>query len=407
MNFSFPAYRSIPTVLLGSAIAAPLLWPSSPALGLTGAQVNRMAEQVTVFIRGVRNMDNFGSGVLVARQGNTYRVLTAGHVIDAQDRYTVTTADNLQHLVTHLRKLPNIDLAEVTFESSETYALAQIGDAASLTPTEKVYVTGFPKPGFNIPIPTYTITDGNITTILNRGMRDGYGVAYTNPTRAGMSGGPVFNEAGQLIAIHGRKEGEADGSMTAGAWLNLGIPINLYQTSPMGGGAIGQQTPPLVKPVIAVSSPRQQPLSLQPLPVEVNTTQLPQIANEPLVKQHCQLPGDQSCRTVVQVPNIGQPGNEAVLNPVTALSAESWINKGNQAFQAGEQSQAIAYYSKALELDPDQGIALFNRAVAYHHTQQSPQAMADFRAALAVFQRRNQLSRVAQVESILRQLDQP
>ncbi len=225
--------------LIGTTVA--MVQPYSVAWAQDAATVNRTARDTTVFIQGVENANNFGSGVIIAKSGNSYTVLTAAHVVASTDRYTITTHDSFQYSLQNIQRLPNLDLAIVRFESSTNYAVAKLGDSSSVEQTNTVYVAGYPKPGFNIPLPAYTITDGRVTTILDRGIRDGYALAYSNPTRAGMSGGPVFNERGEVIAIHGRKEGELDGSAPMGAWVNLGIPINQYKTA--SGGAVARNTP--------------------------------------------------------------------------------------------------------------------------------------------------------------------
>lgn len=60
-------------------------------------------------------------------------------------------------------------------------------------------------------------------------------MVYTNVTRAGMSGGPVFNDDGKVVGIHGLAEGrevvlpgyQGDRSVIK-AGFNLGIPINTF-----------------------------------------------------------------------------------------------------------------------------------------------------------------------------------
>jgi serine protease Do len=201
------------------------------------------AKDVTVFIQGVNSPESFGSGVIVAKTAKGYSVLTAAHVVAGVDRFTVKTKDGVQYAVKSTQRLPGLDLAIVQFESSSPYAIAHLGNSDSVGETDTVFVAGYPKPGRNIPVPLFTITDGRVASVLPANeSSDGYGLSYGNPTRAGMSGGPVFNEAGEVIAIHGRKEGEADGSATNGAWVNLGIPINRFKTASTGGVKIATNT---------------------------------------------------------------------------------------------------------------------------------------------------------------------
>jgi Trypsin-like peptidase domain/Tetratricopeptide repeat len=230
------AYR-LTALLMGTTVmvAQPFNWGKAVA----GVAIGKLAPEVTVFIQGENNPDNFGSGVIIGHSGKSYTVLTAAHVVAAADRYTVQINDGVQYtLLQNVRRLPNVDLAIVQFESSSNYSTAQLGNSDQVSLTTAVYVAGFPKPGQNIRVPVLTITNGEIAQVLPaNGAVDGYGLAYTNSTRAGMSGGPVFNDVGEVIAIHGRKEGEAGGGATNGAWLNLGIPINRYKAASQGGGS--------------------------------------------------------------------------------------------------------------------------------------------------------------------------
>ncbi len=221
-------------------VAQPFDWGKAVA----GTSIGKLAPEVTVFIQGVNNPDNFGSGVVIGHSGKSYLVLTAAHVVAAADRYTIQASDGVQYTLQNIRRIPNVDMAIVQFESSSSYTVAQMGNSDDVSLTTGVYVAGYPKPGQNIRVPVLTITNGEIAQVLPANASvDGYGFAYTNSTRAGMSGGPVFNSLGEVIAIHGRKEGEAGGGATNGAWLNLGIPINRYKGAGAGGAQIAAALP--------------------------------------------------------------------------------------------------------------------------------------------------------------------
>ena len=232
------AYQ-LAALFLGSVVVAtPMIYPK---VVLANGSISQTAQAVTVFIQGINNPDNFGSGVIIERSGGSYSVLTAAHVVSGTDRFTVKTNDGLQYSVQNIQRLPNLDLAIVQFQSSSSYSTAKLGNSDVVQQTSTVFVAGYPKPGYNITVPIFTITDGRVASLVKQGARDGYGLAYSNPTRAGMSGGPVFNEAGEVVAIHGRKEGELDGSAPTGAWVNLGIPINYYKSAGSSVALAAQQ----------------------------------------------------------------------------------------------------------------------------------------------------------------------
>ena len=421
----FPSASSIRSSALVSLTALVFV---QPVLGLTGAQVNEVAEKVTVFIRGVNYADNFGSGVVIKRQRDMYTVLTAAHVVELSDTYTVTTADDLQHKVLNRRKLPDIDMAVITFRSSESYKVAKMGDSARLTPTARVFVSGFPKPGYNIPVPTYTITDGNITTIIHRSMRDGYGLAYTNPTRVGMSGGPVLNEEGLVIGIHGRKEGEIDGSQTSGAWLNLGIPINLYQEKIVGGVTMASpgklvesksadpkrerpsepkasssvpSTQQTSDPAIAsqISPPEPRSLKIALLTPQANVIPAAPLS-DPQIKKYCDPNNPSNCRTVVSI--SGGPG----LNESANGQLATHLATGNRAYNANQFDKAIASYSQVIELVPTNEVALHNRGLAYYAANQPRLALSDLKNALKFFSAGQNQAKVRQLSLAIRQIEE-
>jgi S1-C subfamily serine protease len=230
-------------ILTGAVVTVVQPYYGTSSAVLAAVSIRDTAKDITVFIQGVGSPDSFGSGFIIAKTSKGYTVLTAAHVVSGVDRFTVRTKDGVQHAVKSAQRLSGLDLAVVQFESDSVYVIARLGNSDSVEETNEIFVAGYPKPGRNITAPNFTILDGRVASIIpTNESTDGYGLAYSNLTRAGMSGGPVFNEAGEVIAIHGRKEGEADGSATNGAWVNLGIPINRFKDASAGSTKIAKST---------------------------------------------------------------------------------------------------------------------------------------------------------------------
>jgi hypothetical protein len=214
--------------LLGGVIAV----PSSAPLALEGSQVNQVAKASTILLAG----QNPGSGVLIGQQGQTYYVLTAEHVVATEDEYAVVTSDGETYPLNYgeIRKLPKVDLAVVSFNSPKSYPVAPLGNSDQVVEGDRIFIAGWPAAGEAIPH-IYQLTSGEISGIAPRPIIGGYGLVYTNVTRAGMSGGPVFNDSGQVIGIHGLAEGRqvalpgytGDASIIK-AGFNMGIPINTF-----------------------------------------------------------------------------------------------------------------------------------------------------------------------------------
>jgi hypothetical protein len=208
-----------------------------------------------------------GSGVIVGRQGNRYFVLTVAHNfnnkrLNDDQSYAIVTSDRKVHILEHIndnrgnpqcpssyddfvdlppansstlfrfgcydgKKVSGYDLAMVSFESTESYSLASIGDAKNLKQGDTVYISGWPKledePKLGTDGSPLLDRQGKIicTGIAPRRQRrlawsplqgklkfleelNGYNLLYLDYTRPGMSGGPIFNSMGYLVGIHGQ-----------------------------------------------------------------------------------------------------------------------------------------------------------------------------------------------------------
>ena len=222
--------------------------------------VPEVALQVTV---RVISDGGSGSGVIVARSGQTYTVLTNDHVVNdsAENGYTVMTADGLTHQARRLRsaKFGDMDLALLQFTSSDQsarpYQVAAMGDSQRLSIGDRVYAAGYPNwklynQGNALEntreggLSAFRLTTGTIGMLPGLSLQKGYRVGYTNDIKSGMSGGPVLDRYGQLIAINGRLKHPlqgirafklADGTMPSVqlyrqmADLSWAIPIATFQ----------------------------------------------------------------------------------------------------------------------------------------------------------------------------------
>lgn len=194
--------------------------------------ISAIAKDITVIING----QNAGSGVIVSRKNNTYYVLTAKHVVASQDEYEIITPDGKQHKIDYrtVKKFPGIDLAMVQFTSDQKYRIALLGNSDRIKEGATVYTSGWPHPGRAITERIYQVTQGKVSGRPLKPLEDGYALVYTNITRSGMSGGPVLDDEGRVIAIHGRAEGESIINPDTGRTIdvksgfNLGIPINTF-----------------------------------------------------------------------------------------------------------------------------------------------------------------------------------
>ncbi|MFB2893410.1 trypsin-like peptidase domain-containing protein [Aerosakkonemataceae cyanobacterium BLCC-F50] len=225
-------YYQLSAALVGAAIVI-----SQPLIVVSQSSVDEqaiasMAKEITVVING----QNPGSGVIIAKQGNTYYVLTAKHVVATQDEYEIVTFDAIKHPLNYskVQKLPGVDLALVQFTSDKNYQVAQLGNSTNITEGATVYISGWPHPGPAMTARIYQMTKGNVSGRPLATLEDGYELVYTNVTRSGMSGGPVLDTQGRVVGIHGRAEGEEIFNPDSGRTIdvksgfNLAISINTF-----------------------------------------------------------------------------------------------------------------------------------------------------------------------------------
>jgi hypothetical protein len=207
-------------------------------------EIGRTAKAVTVEIRQVGS-DGVGSGILLQRQGDVYTVLTAGHVVNSRSAFTLKTADgNVHQSITNSIKLSghNIDLAVLKFRSSNNYSLAKVGASSSLELGNSVYVGGFPAPTYAVGGGVFNFTEGRVIANARNINDRGYSLIYSNPTLSGMSGGPVLNEAGELVAIHGLGDRAGAKGELEKLGRNLGIVIETFGSEAVAMGVQLDQT---------------------------------------------------------------------------------------------------------------------------------------------------------------------
>ncbi|HEY9703017.1 MAG TPA: tetratricopeptide repeat-containing serine protease family protein, partial [Allocoleopsis sp.] len=301
------------------------------------------ATQFTVKIDSSSNGN--GSGVIIAKSGKVYTVLTADHVICEKPEgaisstpcinysYKITTHDGKIYSLnknTFIRQ-EGVDLAVFQFESDDNYPVAQIADYGT-NEADYVFVAGFPKVGNENP--KWMFNGGFISNLFQTRQSDfnksesgslsrasssltgGYELVYTSITYGGMSGGAVLDSQGRLIGIHGRSEG-VKGYIQLG--FSLGIPINTF---------LGLKDKFKINPQILTNSP------------QLNNSQKKDLYN-----------------VIVNVEV-----------PKTNAKADIWIERGNQLWRLSKYDEAIKAFEEAIKQnDPNyvylgwygKGLALF------------------------------------------------
>lgn len=379
-------YYALTPAIIGVAIA--FVQPQI-AVALSSAEVAKIAKDITVQID---NQNGSGTGVIIQKQGQTYTVLTAKHVIDTQTKYQIVTPDGQRYPLDYstVKKLPEVDLAVVQFSSNQTYTIAKIGNSNQSAEGTTAYVAGFPLATAAISNTIYNFTDGRITANAFKPLRDGYALVYTNNTLPGMSGGPVLNDRGELIGVHGRAD-EADietstiNSTVAyvKSGFNLGIPINTFlRLSSKVGMDMG------VSPPSTATAPKADDFYIQAgdkydkgdfqgaiadytQAIKLNPNYLKAYNNRGLARY---LLGN----------NQGAIADFNQVLKIDSSDVDAYNNRGLARYNLGDKKGALADYSQALRFNPKYALAYNNRGIARNNLDDNQGAIADFNQALKI-----------------------
>jgi tetratricopeptide (TPR) repeat protein/S1-C subfamily serine protease len=324
------------------------------------AQLNRQTRQQTVRIEA--NGGN-GSGVIVAKQGSSYYVLTAKHVVfdlyQTKQLYTdIKTITHEQESYTiqptDITLAEGLDLAVVKFTSKANYPVASLGN---YSPRQDaiVFAAGFPdRQRIDSPLWQWQLNPGK--NLGDRELRkfytqdkfsfesDGYDTIYTSISYGGMSGGGIFDTEGRVVGIHGKVEG--DGGSKQQEWNkdlsfgnSLGISIQSF---------IGLATKLKVSPQLLKTSKNAAR--------DLNAGEL---------------------STVVAV-------RDSIPQPQADGSAKQWLQYGNQLHRIGKYTDAVTAFDSAIAKSPGyQWAGYYGKARALRSEDKYPQALAAISKAIA------------------------
>jgi serine protease Do len=157
-----------------------------------------------------------GSGFIISSSGI---VVTNNHVVKDAATITVTLADGKQYAATVLGTDPKTDLAVLKISAGHPLPYVQFGSSSGVVPGQWVVAVGNP---FGL---GSTVTAG-IVSALGRDIGDGpYDrfIQFDAPINEGNSGGPLFDQRGEVIGINTAILSPSGGSVGIG----FAIPSNM------------------------------------------------------------------------------------------------------------------------------------------------------------------------------------
>jgi tetratricopeptide (TPR) repeat protein len=384
MNYKY----TFPAVLIGVSIA---LVQTQVAFALSSGQVAKIAKQITVLI----DSKSPGSGIIVKRSGNTYTVLTAGHVVASKNKAEIVTPDGKRYQLNYstVKPLPGVDLATFQFTSSNNYPVAKIGNSDQSREGTIAYVAGFPKAkASSISSSIYIFTDGKINANTSKPLKDGYALAYSNITLPGMSGGPLFNEQGELIGVHGKGDvSEAEIATSKinpevayiKSGFNLGIPINTFLRLSAKSGVDVGVTPP---PEKVVTAPKADDFFIQGVDKQnKGDNQGAIIAYNEAIRLNPNLAEAYNNRGIVRDELGDKPGAIDDYNLAIQFNpnlAEAYNNRGIVRDELGDKQGAIDDFNQAIKINPNDALAYYNRGLVRKDLGDKQGAIDDFNLAI-------------------------
>ena len=205
------------------------------------SDIKLIAKEISVAIYGATQ----GTGVLYQRNeiyhpeiirfiGYEYKIITAWHVVKdntSGEEISLILKDGKEYIVEirDIKRIEGLDFAVIKFISRKKYKTS-----FELNPEEfniprkedKVFIAGFPLGSNN----QLKIAEGDLVAETFWG-EEGYDLFYDAPTVIGMSGGPILNDQGYFIGIHGRGEKDSKKSNFRGYTVKTGVNLGLRSSN--------------------------------------------------------------------------------------------------------------------------------------------------------------------------------
>ena len=297
------------------------------ALSLSGCNNSKTAKDIgkqageSLVLINYADKSGHGTGFLV--QGENTQVctiLTVRHVVPPSTELKLQTPDKKIWKAENIKRFPKQDLAVITFKADAAscpYKTLSLGNSDKVDVTDTVYIAGFPTSS------TRQFTVGAVSLIDNQ--TEGYGISYTAITAAGMSGAPVINTAGEVVAVHGRTD------------VELATQAEIK----------GEEPPPQQQSKTGANSTNGDAVGTFKWGIPIN----------------------------IYVANVAQVTKEA---EEANQKAQDFYNEGNDFYTVQNYSNAIASYDKAIALKPDYADAWISRGNALNNLTRYEEAIKSY-----------------------------
>ncbi|MDB9307512.1 tetratricopeptide repeat protein [Aphanizomenon sp. CS-733/32] len=393
-----------PEVLTAYKLPIPDIKQTIAEVPLTGwlGELEAKAKQITVRIDSSSGTN--GSGIIIAKQGDTYTVLTAAHVVCKPpdkvgpcepNTYKILTVDGKQYPVepSTIKLEEGVDLAVVKFTSRENYQVATLANYP-IKDDEYMFTAGYPRLGEKSPWrftlgQIYSKERGLLATTQSDfntnssgiaqsavSLTGGYELVYSSITFGGMSGGPVLDSQGRVIGIHGRTDGQtaidnnSNSKETIQLGNSLGIPVSTFL-------ALATRLNTQAQKVETTPTPElnsQEVKSIQTAILSVDVSKSNTTASAWLER------GNQLWR-LRRYPEAIQ-AFEAAINQKPKFIHLAYFGMGLALFESKKYPEAITASEQAVQSEPDFMPAWYNLTVGYRQSNQLDKALAAINKAI-------------------------
>ena len=265
-----------------------------------------------------------GTGFFVPGDSDQCTVLTVRHVVNEQEVLKVKTSDDQTREVNQILPFKNQDLALLTFAPDEgncPYPALSLGNSDTVKRAQLLFISGFYNNGGRL---INHFVDGGVTAIDK--LPEGYGIAYQAWTTRGMSGSPVVDTAGKVVAVHGRSDVEITKLAEIKGFQKPQLQALDDEEAPERGARIGTFK--------------------WGIPINLYLANIPET------------------------------------EVVATLSAKDYYDQGRELKDSEKYNEAIAAYDKAIELDPDYTYAWYSRGISLDDLERYEEAIASYDKAL-------------------------
>ena len=216
---------------------------------LTGCQTkpsSDIAEETknSIVLISYGDKKGHGTGFFVKAKGQC-KVLTSAHVVRRSKQINITPhLDKKLFKAANIEPIPGKDLALVTFQVDDQencpYTPLKLNKSPQIKIRDTVAMVGYPRRDGETTL-VLQFPEGKVTNIEDPPLAEGYAISYEMTTIQGMSGGPVINKWGRVVAVHGKtdvvmdslensSQGSPDTQSLSGSinHFKWGVPIESY-----------------------------------------------------------------------------------------------------------------------------------------------------------------------------------